>query len=142
LEETDYDDICAGIHTSAVEGYGKILYLQNLKRMKQPKDNTVKVLFTSDERGFLNHDHKFNLALSALPESCGVLRGPDYDPEDYDGNDYVMDTSADMKARMSVFYADFHESMAILHLKANRSRGDLLVKAVDDFLARIRARNY
>jgi hypothetical protein len=67
LKEEDYDDICAGIYTYAVEEYGKILFLNSLNPTSPNKK--IKFLYTHRNQGFLDHDHKFELALkdNALP---------------------------------------------------------------------------
>ena len=59
----DYKDICAGIITYAIEEYGKILFLNNLSPFPPPNNNRVRVPYTSDNNGSLDHYHKFDLAL-------------------------------------------------------------------------------
>ena len=53
-----------------------------------------------------------------------------------------MDTPADMKARMSVFYADFNKEDNYNSILKPEFDRDLLVKAVDDFLKFIKAQKY
>jgi AbiV family abortive infection protein len=140
FNEENYDDICVGLYTYALEEYGKILFLNRCPTLP---NNKIKVRYTQDNHGFLNHDHKFNLAKSALPDSYMVLREGDYNSEDYDGNDYVVDTPADFEARMSVFYADFNKddnyNSILKPLEVSR---DKLVKNIDKFLEFIMAQKY
>jgi hypothetical protein len=145
LKEEAYDDICAGLYTYAVEEYGKILFLNGLSPLPPPKDNKIKVRYTYSNHGFLDHDHKFNLALKdkALPRSCKVLREGVFPFEDFEEDDFVVDTTANMKARMAVFYADFDKADNYNSiLKPLEVKRELLVKAVDDFLVFIRRQNY
>jgi hypothetical protein len=142
--EKKYDDICSGIYTYGIEEYGKILFLDNLKSSQPPNNNKLKVRYTHHDNGFLDHEHKFNLALKDkdLPPSCKVLRKGDFKRGDFKDGDYVMDTPADMKARMSVFYADFNKEDNYNSILKPEFGRDLLVKAVDDFLKFIKAQKY
>lgn len=105
----DYKDICAGILTYAIEEYGKILFLNNLSPFLPPHNNRVKVPYTSDNNGFLDPDHKFELALydKNLPYSCKVLRGGGFTFTGFTSTGFITDTLADFDARKSIFYADF-----------------------------------
>jgi hypothetical protein len=144
LKEEDYDDICAGIYTYAVEEYGKILFLNSLSP-SPPDNNKIKVRYTHDNHGFLDHDHKFNLALKdkALPPSCKVLREGGFTSTGFLSSGFITDTPADMKARMSVFYADFDKNDNYNSiLKPLEVKRDLLVKAVDDFLVFMKGQKY
>lgn len=139
----DYKDVCGGIYTYAVEEYGKILFLNNLNPTPE-NNNKIKVRYTNSSNGFLDHKHKFNLALNDqdLPESCKWLR-QDFDPEDYDPNDYDIGSKANFEARLSIFYADFDEDNKYNSiLKPPGVEYGRLVKAVDDFLQFIRSQNY
>jgi hypothetical protein len=144
LNVKDYDDICAGLYTYAVEEYGKILFLNRLSP-SPPNNNKIKVHYTHDNHGFLDHDHKFNLALKdkALPDSCKVLREGGFTDTGFLSSGFITDTPANMKARMSVFYADFDQNdnynSILKPLEVNR---DLLVRAVDDFLEFMRRQKY
>ncbi len=136
-----YNDVCAGLYTYAVEEYGKILFLNGLH--PSPPNNKIIIPYTHDNQGFLDHDHKFDLALNALLDSCKALRGGGFTSSGFLGSGFITDTPADMKARMSVFYADFDKnnkySSILGPLEVNR---DLLVRAVDDFLGLMRQQNY
>jgi hypothetical protein len=141
LNVKEYDDICAGLYTYAVEEYGKILYLTNLSA--SPSNNKVKIRYTHDNHGFLDHDHKFDLALKALPNSCRVLRGGGFTTTGFTPTGFTQDTTADFETRMSVFYANFDKNNnynSILRpIEVDR---DLLVNAVEDFLAFMRQQKY
>lgn len=92
LEEEKYDDICAGIYTYAVEEYGKILFLNRLSRLPPPNSDRLKVPYTHRNKGFLDHKHKFPLALDDkdLSKACKVLR-KDLKKRDFCELDFVMD---------------------------------------------------
>jgi hypothetical protein len=108
-----------------------------------PPNNTITIRYTDDNQGFLDHKHKFELALDALPDCCKVLREGGYISSGFISTGFITDTPADFEARMSVFYADFDKqdnyNSILKPLEVNR---DLLVKAVDDFLVFIRGQNY
>ena len=76
LNEKQYDDICAGIYTYAIEEYGKILFLNSLSPLPPPNNNKLKVPYTHLNQGFLDHYHKFELALLTrtclIPAKCCV----------------------------------------------------------------------
>jgi hypothetical protein len=105
----DYKDICAGIITYAIEEYGKILFLNNLSPFPPPNNNRVRVPYTSDNNGFLDRYHKFDLALydNALPYSCKVLYPGGLTFTGFKSSGFITDTPADFLARKSIFYADF-----------------------------------
>jgi hypothetical protein len=105
----DYKDVCAGIITYAIEEYGKILFLNSISPFHPPHNNRVRVPYTSENNGFLDHYHKFDLALyyKELPYSCKVLYPGDFIFTDFESSDFVTDTPADFLARKSIFYTDF-----------------------------------
>lgn len=88
----DYKDICAGIYTYAVEEYGKILFLNILSRLPPANSDRLKVPYTHRNKGFLDHKHKFPLALDDkdLSKACKVLR-KDLKKRDFCELDFVMD---------------------------------------------------
>jgi hypothetical protein len=142
LNVKEYDDICAGMYTYAVEEYGKILFLRGLNPIP-PNNNKIKVPYSHHNQGFRDHDHKFDISLKALPNSCKTLSGGGFTSSGFLASGFITDAPADMKARMSVFYADFDKnnkySSILGPLEVNR---DLLARAVDDFLAFIEQQNY
>jgi hypothetical protein len=145
LNVTRFDEICAGIYTYAIEEYGKILYLRNLNPLPPPNNNRVRVRYTNDNHGFLDHTHKFELSLNdnALPSSCKVLRQGGFTTTGFTSTGFVTDTPANFEARMSIFYTDFDEHMNYNSiLPPQQVDRNLLVQAVDDFLQFIRSQNY
>ena len=135
LIEERYDHICAGLFTYAVEEYGKILFLTSLS--PSSPNNKIKVPYTHKNQGFLDHEHKFNLALNDkdLPSSCKVLFEGGFTDTGFTKTGFTHDTLPNFDARMSVFYTDFdkengYNSILIPPL----TKRDLLVKAVGDFL--------
>jgi hypothetical protein len=97
LKEEEYDDICAGIYTYAVEEYGKFLYLRRLSPTSP--NNTITIQYTDDNQGFLDHRHKFKLALDTLPDSCKTLRQGGFTSTGFISSGFVTDTPADFDAR-------------------------------------------
>ena len=139
----DYKDISAGIYTYAVEEYGKIRFLDKLNATPE-KNNKLRVRYTHSNNGFLDHNHKFNLALDDkdLPESCKWLT-QDFDMQDFDPRDFYMGLIANFEARMTIFYANFDKNNNYNSiLKPPEVDYGRLVKAVDNFLDFIRAKNY
>jgi hypothetical protein len=136
LGET-YKEICAGIYTYAIEEYGKILFLNSLSPLPPPNNDKLKVPYTHYNHGFLDHFHKFELALydKNLPYSCKVLRGGDFTFTGFSSTGFITDTPADFEARKSIFYADFdgnnNYNSILTTLQVDR---DLLKNAVDEFL--------
>jgi hypothetical protein len=142
LKEEGYDDICAGLYTYTVEEYGKILFLNSLS--PSSPNNKIKVRYTNDNQGFLDHYHKFPLALKDkdLPEPCKLLRR-DFVPGDFEPDDFVMGLSADFDARLSIFYADFNENDKYSSIKqAPEVDSPVLKEAVDKFPEFIREQKY
>ena len=107
----DYKDICAGIITYAIEEYGKILFLNRLSPLLPPNNNRLKVPYRNDNEGFLDHYHKFDLALydNALPYSCKVLYPGGLTFTGFLPSGFITDTPADFLARKSIFYAVFYK---------------------------------
>ncbi len=144
LKEEEYDDICAGVYTYAIEEYGKILYLSSLSP-SPPPDNKITIQYTHYDKGFLDHKHKFPLTLNDkdLPASCKVLREGGFLSSGFLGNGFIIDTPADFEARLSVFYADFNKDDKYSSIQMpSEFKRHLLVKAVDDFLKFVRAQKY
>ena len=141
LKEEDYNDICAGIYTYAVEEYGKFLFLNGFSPM--PPNNKITIHYTDDNQGFLDHKHKFKLALDALPDSCKVLRGGGFTDTGFTQTGFTHDTVADFEARKSIFYVDFNKddkySSILIPPEVKR---DLLVKTLDDFLVFMKGQKY
>lgn len=140
----DYIDTCVGIYTYAIEEYGKILFLNRLS-LAHEKNNKLKVRYTHSNNGFLDHEHKFNLALDDknLPDSCKVLLKGGFAASGFESSGFITPTAPNMKTRMSVFYADFDENNNYNSiLKPPEVKRDLLIKAVDDFLKFIGEQNY
>jgi hypothetical protein len=140
----DYLDTCVGIYTYAIEEYGKILFLNSLNRTPE-KNNKLRVRYTHSNNGFLDHEHKFNLALNDkdLPDSCKVLLEGGFLSSGFLSSGFITETQPDMKTRMSVFYADFDENNNYnCILKSPEVKRELFVTAVDDFLQFIRLQNY
>jgi hypothetical protein len=110
------------------------------------KNNNLRVRYTHSNNGFLDHEHKFNLALNYkdLPASCKVLLEGGFGASGFfEESGFITYTRPDMKTRMSVFYADFDENNNYNSiLKPPEVKRDLLVTAVDDFLQHIRAQSY
>jgi len=106
-------------------------------------DNKIKVRYTNDNQGFLDHKHKFKLALDALPDSCKLLHEGSFTNTSSTSRSFTHDIVADFEARKSVFYADFNKDDNYSSvLKSPEVNRDLLVKAVNDFLMFIRAQKY
>jgi hypothetical protein len=145
LNEKQYDDICAGIYTYAIEEYGKILFLNSLSPLPPPNNNKLKVPYTHFNQGFLDHYHKFELALydKSLPYSCKVLRGGSFTFISFTKTGFTTDTPADFEARKSIFYADFNQNnnynSILTPLQVDRS---LLENAVGDFVKFMKIQNY
>jgi hypothetical protein len=145
LNEKQYDDICAGIYTYAIEEYGKILFLNSLSPLPSPNNNKLKVPYTHLNQGFFDHIHKFELALydKNLPYSCKVLRGGGFTFTGFTKTGFITDTPADFEARKSIFYTDFdgnnNYNSILTPLQVDRG---LLEKAVDEFLNFMRAQNF
>jgi hypothetical protein len=142
LKEEDYDDICAGIYTYAVEEYGKIRFLNNLSPSSSNK--IIKVPYTHRDNGFLDHKHKFPLALNDpdLPELCKVLR-IDFEKGDFDGDDFVLGLSATFDARLSIFYADFNGEEDYSSIKQpTKVDRPVLKEAVEKFHEFIKGKKY
>jgi len=139
LKEQKYDQTCAGIYTYAVEEYGKILFLNNLNPLPPPNNNKVKVPYTHDNQGFLDHDHKFDLALKVLPSSCLLLNKGSYSSTSF-SSVFTHTVVADFDARKSIFYADFDKNNSynsvLTPTQVNRS---LLENAVEEFLKFMKA---
>jgi hypothetical protein len=144
LKEEDYDDICAGIYTYAVEEYGKILFL-NCLSLSSSNNKKLTVPYKHYDEGFLDHKHKFPLALDgkdALPEACKMLRR-DFKKGDFYEPDYVMGLSANFDARLSIFYADFNEHDNYNSVKQpTKVDRPILKEAVNEFLKFIREKKY
>jgi hypothetical protein len=145
LNETKYDDICAGIYTYAIEEYGKILFLNSLNPMLPPNNNKIKIKYTHDNNGFLDHDHKFNLALNDkdLPDSCKVLLKGGFTNTGFTKSGFTQPTIPDFETRMAVFYADFDENKNYNSILTppQVDRG-LLENAVHEFLKFMNAQRY
>lgn len=145
LKETYYNNICAGIYTYAIEEYGKILFLNSLSPSPPPNNNKITIPYTHDNQGFLDHRHKFELALydNKLPYSCKVLRGGGFTFTGFTSSGFTTDTPADFEARKSIFYADFDENnnynSILTPLQVDRG---LLENAVDEFLKFMKAQKY
>jgi hypothetical protein len=138
LNEEKYDDICAGVYTYAVEEYGKFLYLSSLS--PRPPNNKIAIQYTDNNGGFLDHRHKFELALNALPDCCKVLFEGGFTDSGFTKTGFTHDTVADFEARKSIFYADFDkENNFASKLEPSLFKRELLVKAVDEFLKIIQA---
>jgi AbiV family abortive infection protein len=136
FEDEDYDDICAGLQTYAIEEYGKLLFLKGLN--PSPLDNKIRFANTHNKQGFRDHDHKFELALKDkdLSNSAKVLSEGDFVPDDFVFGDFNMGSIPDMKARMALFYADFKDENSILDPPSVDR--PVLKNAVDKFLTHMR----
>jgi hypothetical protein len=140
----DYIDTCVGIYTYAIEEYGKILFLKDLRPTPE-KNDKLRVRYINRNNGFRAHEHKFNLALDSkdLPDSCKVLLEGGFIPSGFEASGFITPTRPNMKTRMSVFYADFDENNNYNSiLKSPEVKRELFVTAVDDFLQHIREENY
>ncbi|HKI07188.1 MAG TPA: hypothetical protein VKA09_02225 [Nitrososphaeraceae archaeon] len=134
LKEEKYGDICAGIYTYAVEKYGKILFLNSLS--PSSPNNKIIIPYT-DNHGFLDHYHKFDLVLKdkTLPDSCKVLREGGFTGSGFTSG-FIRETPAGFEARKSIFYADFNKDDKYSSiLEPPEYKRELLVKAVNEFLA-------
>lgn len=137
LNANRFDEICAGIYTYAIEEYGKIRYLRELLPLPPPNNNRVRVRYTNDNQGFLNHNHKFELALddNRLPKSCKRLSRGGFTRTGFTPTGFETDTPADFEARKAIFYTDFDKTNNYNSIQnpPQLSR-DALVTAVNDFL--------
>jgi AbiV family abortive infection protein len=137
----DHKDICAGIYTYAVEEYGKILFLSGLN--PTTPNNKIPILYTRDKQGFLNHRHKIDLALNALPSSCKLISRGSFSSESFSSKSFTQNTAADFEARKTIFYTDFDQNNKYCSvLNPSQVNRDVLMKAVDEFLQHIRIQNY
>ena len=95
--------ISAGLHTFALEEFGKILLLERSKRVA---NNTKRKVMYADE--FTNHEKKFPAVIDYLKnnghEECYVLKGGFSKGF---SNNFDKALLADFEARMSIFYSDF-----------------------------------
>lgn len=136
----DYTDICGGIYTYAVEEYGKFLYLISLNPTPPPSSSSpnktiVTIQYTDDNQGFLDHRHKFKLALDTLPDSCRILNEGGFTSSGFLSSGFITDTTADFEARKSIFYVDFNKDDKFNSiLRPPEVDRNSLVKAVDEFL--------
>jgi hypothetical protein len=136
-----YKDICAGVYTYAVEEYGKFLYLNDLNPMSP--NPIIPIQYTDEKQGFLNHKHKINLALKALPKSCGLLSTGGFTDSGTTQSGFTHDTTADFEARKSIFFVDFNKDDKFCSIVTPKQVGmDVLVNAVDDCLQFIRSQTY
>jgi hypothetical protein len=129
LKLQEYDDICAGLYTYAVEEYGKTLFLNDKKHIL-PNNKEVKFRYTG-HKSFRDHYHKFRLAHKKLPESCKKLHEGSF-TKTFSQNSMSTDLIANVNARLTVFFADFQNKNSIL--QPPQVDRPLLVKAVEDFL--------
>ncbi len=138
--EEDYKSICAGIYTYAVEEYGKILFLNDLRPTST--NPNLPIQYTTAGQGFLNHRHKIGLAWDALPDSCKLLSEGGFTDTGFTKSGFTHDTPAKLETRLSIFFVDFDEDDKFCSIETppevNR---ELLIKAVDDFLRHIRNEN-
>jgi AbiV family abortive infection protein len=100
-----YENICAGLHTFAIEEYGKLLVL---------KDNSTPLtagkIVIKYKQAFKSHSEKFNLALNTLPKECYILRQGSYTKRSFTKKSHVLDTEADLETRLTTFYTDINDS--------------------------------
>jgi AbiV family abortive infection protein len=96
-------DISAGLHTFALEEFGK---LHLLERSQRVVNNTKRKVIYADE--FTNHEKKFQAAFDYLKkkghDECLVLK-----PGFFQGfsNNFDKVLLADLEARLSIFFSDF-----------------------------------
>ena len=112
-------------------------------RLPPPNSDRLKVPYTHRNKGFLDHKHKFPLALDDkdLSKACKVLR-KDLKKGDFCELDFVMGLSADFDARLSIFYADFNENDNYHSVKQpTKVERPILQEAVDKFLKFMKAQN-
>ncbi len=140
LKIPGYENLGAGLYTYALEEYGKILFLKDIKPIP-PTNDRIKFKYKpkknkSDKKsyGFLAHDDKFSRVLKDknFPNSYKVLSKGDFEPNDYELEDFEVGLIADMEARMALLYADFKDKNSISDPPPVDM--DLLEKAVDYFL--------
>jgi hypothetical protein len=65
-----YDDICTRLYTDAAEELKKPFFK---KSFPISKDNRIKFPYRPHNGGFLDHNDKFERALSSLPDSSKKL---------------------------------------------------------------------
>jgi hypothetical protein len=108
-----------------------------------PQNNKISIQYTDGKQGFLNHRHKIDLALNALPYSCKLVSQGSFSSASFSSKSYTVNIIADFEARKSVFYVDFDKNNNYSSIiNPPQVTRDLLVKAVDDFLQFIRAQKY
>ncbi len=95
--------VLAGLYTFAVEEYGKLLILADLRRT----NGEVTIPY---RRGIRNHERKFNVAIERLPAVCTGLESP-LEEIALEGFAATSLSPVDFEARLAIFYSDFSESL-------------------------------
>ena len=95
--------ICGGLHTFAVEEYGKLLLLKRYI----PHNGKVEIKYAGE---FLKHSKKFEIALKSLPKKCTTIHTGIFDEAIFDPEVFDVSQVADLEARMAAFYCDFTDS--------------------------------
>lgn len=97
--------VASALYTHAVEEFGKLCYLQNLK----PEKGKIKIEHNLIFKGGSSHENKFQLAISKLPEDCIILQHGSYTKTSYSQSSHSVGTFVSWQTRLSILNADIDE---------------------------------
>lgn len=100
-----YEMLCAAIFSHIVEEFGKLLMLQQSKKLPSGDYEIV----YGKGAGFLNHNEKFKLADSKLPPECVEVSKGEFNRKEF-SNEFNIATPADWATRLLILHADFDDT--------------------------------
>ena len=90
--------VAAGIHTFAIEEYGKLSYLLGLRSAGGRIDIEYAKIFRS-------HKAKFGIASNKLPAECLLLKGGAFS-SGFNSKTFDVGAEASFESRLRIFYTD------------------------------------
>jgi len=94
--------VASALYTHAVEEFGKLYYLKNLR----PKKGKITIEYNLVFKGKTSHEKKFELAISNLPKNCIVLQHGSHTKMSYSQTSYSIETFVSWQTRLSILNAD------------------------------------
>ena len=97
--------VASALYTHAVEEFGKLHYLKNMK----PKNGKITIEYDYVFKGGKSHNNKFELAISNLPENCIILQHGSYTKASHSQTSHSTETFVSWQTRLSILNADIDE---------------------------------
>lgn len=97
--------VASALYTHAVEEFGKLCYLKNLKL----KNGRIVINYQHVFKGRDSHENKFELSIANLPKDCLVLQYGSHSKISFSEESHNMGTFVSWQTRLSILNADIDE---------------------------------